>query len=379
MNKENFVTLILAFVFILKLSAQENPLWMRYPTISPDGSTILFNFKGDIYKVPASGGTAIPITLSDSYEFSAVWSHDGKNIAFASDRFGYFDVFIVPAEGGEAKRLTYHSNGEVPSSFSPDDSEVIFTAVRQDKFTNVQFPSGVMPELYSVPVNGGFVKQILSSPAYNATFSPDGKKIIFHDRKGYEDDFRKHHTWAVTRDIWVYDLKSKTYTQLSKFNGEDRNPVFIDNDAFYYLSEENGSYNVFRSSLSNPTVKNAVTNMKNNPVRFLSRANDNTLCFNYDGEIYTMKEGGQPKKVEIRIAYDGREEFAKPIPVSNFTEASLSPNGKEFVYVFRGEIFVSSVDQGTTKRITNTSRQERNVSFSPDGKSIIYAAETDSS
>ena len=57
----------------------------------------------------------------------------------------------------------------------------------------------------------------------------------------------------------------------------------------------------------------------------------------------------------------------------------LAPNGKEFVYVFRGEIFVSSVDGGITKRITNTPYQERGVSFSPDGRSLVYAAEVNSS
>lgn len=377
--KKFYFTLILTFIFILNIFAQENPSWLRYPAISPDGNTILFNYKGDIYKVPASGGTAVPLTISDSYEYSAVWSHDGKKIAFASDRFGYFDVFVMPASGGEAKRLTYHSNGEVPSTFTPDDSEVVFTAVRQDLATNVQFPISVMPELYSVTVNGGRVNQILTSPAYNAVYSPDGTKLIFHDRKGYEDEFRKHHTSAVTRDIWLYDLNTKEYTQLSSFAGEDRNPVFIDNDAFYYLTEESGSYNIYKSSVSHPDQKTAVTHFNTNPVRFLTQSNDNLLCFGYDGDIYTMKEGSQPQKVNIQIAYDGRDNLSKPIPVRNFTEARLSPNGKEFVYIFRGEIFVSSIDQGTTKRITNTARQERSVSFSPDGKSLVYAAETDSS
>ncbi|MBP1770423.1 MAG: peptidase, partial [Candidatus Aminicenantes bacterium] len=32
------------------------PLWLRYPAISPDGQTIAFTHKGDIYRVPATGG-----------------------------------------------------------------------------------------------------------------------------------------------------------------------------------------------------------------------------------------------------------------------------------------------------------------------------------
>ncbi|MGB5821190.1 MAG: S41 family peptidase, partial [Saonia sp.] len=333
------------------------------------------------YKVPSKGGTAVPLTISDSYEYSAVWSNDGQSIAFASDRYGNFDVFVMPTKGGEAKRLTYHSYGEKPSSFSTDDTKVIFTGLRQDKYTNVQFPSGVMAELYSVPVEGGRVSQILTSPAHDATLSPDGRKLIYHDRKGYENDWRKHHTSAVTRDIWVFDLETQNYEQLSSFAGENRTPVFAGNGTdYYYLTEESGSFNVHASSLNTPNQNTQLTQFQKHPVRFLSISDDDTLCFSYDGEVYTQAMGGQPQKVHIQIGFDGRQTLDKIVKVNQgFTEASLSPNGKEFAYVFRGEIFVSSIENGTTKRITNTPWQERSVSFSPDGRSLVYAAEINNS
>ena len=110
-------TLVAALVLLPLLSARgQAPLWLRYPAISPDGRTIAFSYKGDIYSVPAAGGTATPLTLGESYEFAPVWSHDGKSIAFASDRYGNFDVFIMPATGGEATRLTYHASREIPTS-----------------------------------------------------------------------------------------------------------------------------------------------------------------------------------------------------------------------------------------------------------------------
>lgn len=372
---------VLAILAGLTVVAQDSPLWLRYPAISPDGSTLLFNYQGDIYKVPAEGGEAIPLTLSAGYEFSAAWSHDGKSIAFASDRYGNFDVFVIPAEGGEARRLTYHSNNEIPSDFSVDNQHVIFTALRQDKHTNTQFPSGVMAELYSVPVEGGRVDQILTSPAHNAVYSPDGKNLIFHDRKGYENEWRKHHTSSVTRDIWVYNTDSGSYKQLSSFKGENRNPVFAANgDDFYYLSEKSGSFNVHKSSLSNPGSDEQVTRFKHHPVRFLTASDDGKLSFSYHGELYILNPGSEPEKVRLSIAYDGRQNIYEPVKVNNkFTETSLSPNGKEFAYVFRGEVFVSSIEHGTTKRITNTPYQERSVSFSPDGRSLLYAAEVDTS
>ncbi|HXB33211.1 MAG TPA: S41 family peptidase [Puia sp.] len=357
--------------------AQENPLWMRYPAISPDGQTILFSYKGDIYSVPAKGGTAVPLTISESYEFAPVWSHDGRWIAFASDRYGNFDVFVMPATGGEAKRLTYYGGHEIPSSFTADDKKILFTANRQDLVTNVQFPIEIISELYSVPVTGGRVAQVLPVPALEATVNTAGDKLIYEDRKGYESDWRKHHTSSVARDIWLYDLHTGKYQQLTTFKGEDRNPVIAANEQdYYYLSEQDGTMNVYKSSLTAPDKSMELTHYTRNPVRFLTMAKDNTLCYGYDGEIYTQKPGGDAQKVNIRIAEDGRTTLDKVLPVNGgATEMKLSPNGKEIAFVFRGEIFVTSVDGGITKRITNTPWQERSINWSPDGRTLVYAAE----
>ena len=177
----------------------------------------------------------------------------------------------------------------------------------------------------------------------------------------------------------MYDLIAKKYTQLSTFNGEDRNPVFdANNSDFYYLSEQSGSFNVYKSSIASPAKSTPVTKFIKHPVRFLTRSKTGTLCFSYNGELYTQKGGSEPVQVSVRVAADGRDAIEKIVPVNGgFTEAKLSPNGKEFAFIFRGEIFVSSIDGKTTKRITNTPYQERSVSFSPDGRSLAYAAEKD--
>ncbi|MDQ1297139.1 MAG: tricorn protease, partial [Bacteroidota bacterium] len=373
--------LIISMVSMMTVSAfgQNNPLWLRYTAISPDGKTILFTYKGDIYSVPSDGGTAVPLTISESYEFSPRWSRDGKRIAFASDRYGNFDVFVIPSSGGEGKRLTFYSGNELPCSFTADNNAVLFSAYRQDLASNAQFPVSLISELYSVPVTGGKVSMVLPTPALDASINTTGDKLIFHDIKGYENIWRKHHTSSITHDIWVYDLREKKYSKLTQFNGEDRNPVFdSNNNDFYYLSEQNGSFNVFKSSLADPSKNEPLTSFTNNPVRFLSQASDNTLCFSYDGEVYTLKPGDSPKKIDIIISNDGRTPVEKYVPVSEyFSEAKLSPTGKEFAYVCRGEIFVTSIEGGITKRITNTPWQERSVSFSPDGRTLVYAAEKD--
>ncbi|GAA4398121.1 S41 family peptidase [Nibrella viscosa] len=358
-------------------SYAQKPLWMRYPALSPDGQTIVFSYQGDLYRVPATGGQAVPLTIHEGHDFMPVWSHDGKSIAFASDRYGNFDVFVMPATGGEAKRLTFHSANDLPSDFTADNQRIIFSSTRTDDAKNAQFPLGLLGELYSVPVTGGRTKMELTTPAEMARFSRNGRQLLYHDLKGYEDAFRKHHTSSIARDVWMYDTQTGKHTQLTTFAGEDRNPVFsASNQEVYYLSEQSGSFNVHKFSLDKPQQSTQLTRFSKHPVRFLTAADNGTLCFGFDGEIYTLTPNGQPKKVDVQILNDGRMVSQKIVPISSgASEMALSPNGKEIAFIVRGEVFVTSVEGGVTKRITNTPEQERSVSFSPDGRTLVYAAE----
>ncbi len=353
-----------------------SPLWLRYPAISPDGKSIVFTYKGDLYRVSAAGGSAVALTTHEAQDFMPVWSHDGKWIAFASDRYGNFDVFLMPAEGGEAKRLTFHSAAEYPYAFTSDDKYVLFGAARMDTASNRGFPTGSQPELYRVPTTGGRVEQVLTTPAEDVKMSRAGDFLIYMDKKGGENTWRKHHTSSITRDIWVYDTKAGTHRKITTFAGEDRSPVFTDKDpAVYYLSEESGSFNVHKMALQGGKSQQ-VTSFKRVPVRFLSASDAGTLCFGYDGEIYTKAPNGQPQKVNVSIVADAKANNERVLPVTgNAREMAVSPTGKEVAFIFRGEVFVTSVEGGVTKRITNTPEQERNVSFSPDGKALIYASE----
>ena len=371
-----YFLVIFAFLTSVGLIAQDAPLWMRYSAISPDGTQIAFSYKGDIFKVPVSGGRAIQLTTHAAHDSWPVWSPDSKSIAFASNRESSFNVYLMSAEGGAPKRLTTHSSNAYPVAFRGND-HILYTSNIAPDALDGEFPSGQFPQIYEVDTAGSRPALFSSLTMENISIDPTGTKLLYQDKKGYEDPWRKRHQSSITRDIWLRELgETKTYKKLTTFKGENRTPRWTaDGKSFYYLSEQDGSFNVYKRGLDDAKAIK-LTNFKDNPVRFLSVSNDGTLSFTYNGEIYTMKDKGEPRKVPIQIVTDNQENELKYI---NFTtgikEMDVSPNGKEIAFIVRGDVFITSVEYGTTRRITNTPEQERDVSFRPDGRSVVYAGE----
>ncbi|MHB1071030.1 MAG: S41 family peptidase, partial [Gemmatimonadaceae bacterium] len=338
-------TLWLVAATATSTAAQVDAGWMRYPTLSPDGTTIAFTYRGDLYRVPSSGGTATQLTQHPAHDLMPVWSRDGTRLAFASDRHGNFDLYVIPAAGGSAQRLTFHSSAEYPYSFTPDDKSVVFGAARMDAAANRQYPAASMPELWTVPASGGRPVQLLTTPADDARYSRDGRLLMYTDNKGRENIWRKHHVSSVARDVWVYDATAGTHRQLTTFAGEDRQPVLADGDkAFYYLSEESGTFNVHKLPLAGGKSQQ-LTTFKGLPVRFLSIADDGALGFGHDGQLYTMKPGQPPRRVAVTIAADAKANGDLLLPVTGGArELAVAPSGKEVAFVFRGDVFVASIE-----------------------------------
>src|ERR1700726_922664 len=174
------------------LKPRSAPLWLRYPTISPDGKSIAFSFEGHLFIVPSTGGTALPLTAGPAHDTAPVWSSDGKLIAFASDRYGHYNVFLVSVEGGPTRRLTSYSTDEIPSGFTPDGKYVVFGAHRMQSAKSSQLPMGALipeviptlslPEFYKVSTEEGHEPEmILTTPALNAQFDRGGQRLLYED------------------------------------------------------------------------------------------------------------------------------------------------------------------------------------------------------
>lgn len=368
---KKFIFIILS---VLTVSAYAgNVSWLRYPSISPDGKSVVFSYGGDLYIVASEGGEARKLTSHQAYDYAPVWSPDGKTIAFASDRFGNFDIYTVSYKGGVPERLTTNSAKETPWTFTPDGKSILFTARIQDPASSVLFPKSSMTELYSVSIEGGRPEQILATPAEEVSFIGNTGSFLYQDCKGGENIWRKHHTSSITRDIWMYD--GVKHIKLTDFKGEDRTPrVSSDGKTVYFTSERDGSFNVYSFPLDNPSQVKKITRHKTHPVRFLTVSDTGVLCYAYDGDIYINKGNGS-HKISVSVTVDDTNNDMAELSVSGGSDNALSNDGKQIAFINRGEVFVTSTEFKTVKQITNTPEAESDVVFSPDGKKLAYASE----
>ena len=361
-------------LFIAMTASAENVSWLRYPSISPDGKTVAFSYKGDIYLVSSQGGEASQLTSAPAYDYAPIWSPDGQTLAFASDRHGNFDIYTISVNGGTPVRVTTHSAKETPWTFTPDGNRILFTARIQDPSSSALFPKSSMTELYSVSIKGGRYEQVLATPAEEVSFIGNTGSFLYQDCKGGENIWRKHHVSSIARDIWKYD--GKNHIRLTSFVGEDRSPrMSNDGKTVYFMSERDGSFNIYSFPVDDPQNVTRITRHKTHPVRFLTISDNDMLCYGYDGDIYVKNGNSQSRKLDITLKSDDSANDIAVLTVSGGADNDVSGDGKQIAFINRGEVFVTSTEYNTVKQITHTPAAESDVVFSPDGKTLAYASE----
>ena len=386
---KKFIIAVSALLLTLTSIANESPRWLRQNAISPDGKTVAFVYQGDIFIVPSTGGEAVQLTTNPAHDTEPRWSPDGKYVIFASYREGQKDLWAVSLEGGSPARLTDYGGAQTPYAVSKD-GKIIFSAYYQESAMTSAFPG--QASLYSLDFAEALAAQkdklpvparIAAVRAGTADVGPDGT-ILYEDQRTPEDPYRKHHTSSAARNIWM--LKDGHHTKLTDFIGEDRNPVFApDGIHYYYLSERSetpvepngwaGDANVWKGSI-NGGEPVRVSSFVKNPVRYLSISDDGLLCYSWNGDLYTQKEGSEPVKLDISIRKDKFErEHIWRTALLGINSFAASPNGKEVAVVSRGDVYVTPLELGDTRRITSTPEQERGLAFGSDGRTLYYASE----
>lgn len=372
---------LLAAVLLLGWSAtaraQEPIQFARWPDISPDGRLVAFSYLGDIWVVDAIGGIARPVTTHEAHDTRPHFSPDGKWLAFSSNRHGAYSVFVVPVQGGKPKRLTFDSASAHVCGWTPDGKHVLFMTSRPTAFP-------FLTELYTVPMTGGREVRLSAFEGRDGCFSPDGKQLVYV--RGPGTWYRKNYRGSANDQLWLCDADGSNNRQLTYFNGQNGAPQFApDGKWVYYVTEHFGASNLCRLPAradGKPVTPEQLTfhGDADSVRRARLSANGEFLVYEAGADlcICTLR-GNKPtcRKLAIEAYADDRTNPEATITFTGgATEFAVSPNEQQVALVVHGEIFLApSSGQGKTKRLTDHPGHDKDLSWSPDGKKLLFVSD----
>ncbi|WP_133639822.1 S41 family peptidase [Sphingobacterium paludis] len=363
MNKRIF---FIALSFgISTLAMAQQPSFLSYPALSPDGNTLVFSFEGDLWKVSSGGGVALRLTAMEGNEISPRISPDGKWLAFSSNQNGNMDVYTMPLAGGDIQQLTYHEGMDEVDSWSWDSQTVYFTSSRYNRFSS-----------YKVNRTGGTAQRIF--PHYfnfihGIAETPFGELLFNDSWESYSSANRKRYKGAFNPDIRSYDPKSKTFKQYTDYVGKDFWPSVDRKGTIYFASDEgNDEYNLYTF---NAGKKVALTTFKESIKRPVVAADGGKIVFEKDYQIFLYdtdsKKTTQPAIQLSRNNVLGKE---KEFDVSNTISAfDISPDGKKMAFIARGELFVSDIDGKFVRKMPGSGERAMEVKWLKDNKTLLYS------
>ncbi len=338
------------------------------PAISPDGKQVAFCYQGDIWTVSTNGGRPYRITVHEGYDSNPRWSPDGERIAFQSDRYGNNDIYSMPSQGGVPTRHTHHSATDLLSSYHRDGS-ILFLTKRVYAQVEREY------EIYKTDPSAGTPTRFMDALGFDPVVSPDGGKIAFV--RGTCRIEREAYRGPANREIWIYDISSEEYTQLTDFEGNDFSPKWLNDSTLLYISSREGKYNVFQSSLDG-LVKQLTFEETFGVNSFDLSARTKQIVYQHGSEVSLQKVGSKSSSsLEIDLSADVRfDPIVSETMKDKVDEYAVSPNGRLTAFAIRGDLFVTRNDKDDDRsvRIARSSSRERDPIWLND-QAVLFVSD----
>ncbi|WP_158825382.1 S41 family peptidase [Mucilaginibacter lacusdianchii] len=350
----------------LKAQSQE-AYFTAYPTLTPDGNTVIFSYEGDLWKADVNNPTSVRLTAMQGQETNPRVSPDGQWLAFSSNQFGNNDVYVMPLAGGDIKQLTYHEASDEVDSWSWDSKTIYFTSGRYNMFG-----------AYSVGRNGGTPLRLFGNyfnTIHGVVPHPQTGELFFSNTwESYNFSQRKHYKGDYNPDIQSYNLKTKAYKQYTNWIGKDFWTTIDSKGNIYFVSDEaNEEYNLYTLANGKKSVLTSFTSSIKRP--FVS-ASGNRIVFEKDYQIYVYDVASkQSRKLNFNLYRNNVLPKEQEFDVAGRVEAmDASVDGKKIAFVSRGEIFVSDIEGKFIQRLErNNSERVTEVKWLPDNRSLIFS------
>ena len=347
------------------LSAQETlPRFIQHPDVR--GEKVVFTWEGDLWLGSLAGGTAQRLTSHPGQETSAHFSPDGKWIAFSGQYDGGTAVYVIPADGGTPKRLTWRGSCAV-LGWTPDSKKVLFR-------TALDYDQRPISRLYTVNLDGHEPATLPIPKGSQGAFSADGTRVLYNP-KGNEEYYWKRYKGGQYPEIWLGDLKAKTFTKLTDYVGKNAYPMWAATGQALFVSDrDSGVSNLFTLDPATKAAK-ALTHYSDFDVQWPA-TDGKTVVYAQGGFLTALDLGsGQAQRVNLKVASDAWKLAPRVInPKDWIQNAALASGGKSLTLEARGEVFQVPTDatQPALNLTKSPGTRERFPRLSPDGKQVAY-------
>ena len=293
---------------------------LRDARLSPTGARALFEYRGDLFSVPAEHGSWRNITRSSGVaDRHAVWSPDGKQIAWFSDAGGEYGLMVADQDGGRARRIeiarptfffvpTWSPDG-TRLAFTDTDYRVLVVELASGKLTHVDTDRFAHPER-----------------SMNPEWSPDSRWLAYSRRLDNQ-----------LRAIFVHDTRSGATRQLTDGMADAITPVWDASGKYlYFLASTNVGLNtgwLDMTSYDRPVTRALYVALlaKDQASPFLPRSDEEGTV---EDTAKSAQRGAAVKAPDVVIDFDdiaSRIVDAPALPLRNYPGLVAGPEGRVFV------------------------------------------------
>ncbi|MEQ8317337.1 MAG: S41 family peptidase [Phycisphaerales bacterium] len=361
----------------------------RMPSLSPDGSKIVFTWAGDLWAVSRDGGIASRLTTHPADDLRSAFSPDGSTLVFESTRDGSRNLYAMPISsedgrvvGGAVRRLTLSDRSLTLSGFAADGQSVLVHAnLKPSMYRGVN--------MWSVPLEGGPIESLTDAFGLMPRMSADGSTVLFTRQRDLYD--RPAYQGPAAGNVWAMDTQTGRFTQLTAFDGNDANGFALPDGSVVYTSSRHGQNNLWHipAGQTDAVGPRRLTDFAPEEgehtiahgVHDLNVSNDgSTATFLVWDTLYTLdltQRGAEPRAIEVYASGDSQTLDTRLETLDRqVSEAALSPDGKTLAVVARGEVFIRNTeDDRPTRRVTFTSGREQDLAWSPDNQYLYFASD----
>ncbi len=186
---------------------------------SPDGKRVVFSARGEIFTAPSKEGYTRNLTNSPGvHDRDAIWSPDGKYIAYISDNTGEFEIYIQEQDGSKQPiQLTFNSDTYLYDMYWSPDSKKIMWSDRKMRLRMIDIESKIITEI----VQGKY------DEIDNNNWSPDSKWITYANESSNKNNI-----------IYLYNLNSKKSIPVTEFWYNSTSPNFSSKGNYLLFSSD---------------------------------------------------------------------------------------------------------------------------------------------